>query len=311
MQFLTDLADVPSLAGCVVTAGTFDGVHLGHQRILGLVRERASALGVPAVVVTYWPHPRLVLFPEQVDLKILSTQAEKCDLIAKIGIDALVQIPFTHAFAALTYTEYIDQIIKGALNASTFVLGHDHAFGSGREGSFERLIDLAAARGLALAQVPVHLVEDAAVSSSKIRHALVDGQPEAAARLLGRPYSFAGLVVHGRKLGRTIGYPTANLELDEPAKLLPAAGVYAAEAELWDGTRRGAMINIGTNPTIPGKGFSIEAHLFDYVGDLYDKPLRLHCLARLRDEVKFDGLTALTAALADDARRATEILANH
>ena len=307
LQTFHSLADLPDLTGCVVTAGTFDGVHLGHQAILeGVVRE-ARRRGKVAVVVTYHPHPRLVLFPEQKDLRLLSTEKEKADELERAGIDVLLILPFTLEFSRWSYTEYVDRVIVNGLHAGVFVLGYDHQFGQGRAGSFASLETVAAQRGFALEEIPPHMVEEAAVSSSKIRHALQAGEVATAARLLGRPYPLGGTVVHGQKLGRTLGWPTLNIELEDPLKLLPLAGVYAVEVDV-QGRRYAGALNIGFNPTIPGKGWSCEVYVLEYEGDAYGEYVRVYFKERLRNELKFDSLEALKAQIGADVGRVRAIL---
>lgn len=302
------LADLPDLTGCIVTAGTFDGVHLGHKAILqGVVRE-ARRRGVPSVVITYSPHPRLVLFPEQTDLRLLTTDAEKAAEIEKAGIDVLLVIPFTKEFSRWTYTEYVDRVIVAGLQAGMFVLGYDHQFGQGRAGSFATLQTVAAERGFALEEIPPHMVEQATVSSSKIRHALQAGEVDVAEKYLGHPYTLGGTVVHGKKLGRTLGYPTLNVALESPLKLLPLTGVYAVQVELRGMLYVGAL-NIGFNPTVEGKGWSCEVYLLDYAGDAYDTYVRIYFRHRLRDELRFDSLDALKLQMAQDVAETLRLLA--
>ena len=261
----------------------------------------------PSVVVTYDPHPRLVLFPEQQDLRLLTTLAEKAEQLRLAGVDVLLVLPFTKAFSRWTYTEYVDRVIVGGLEAGMFVLGYDHQFGNGRAGSFATLQSVAAAKGFALEEIPAHMVDQATVSSSKIRHALQAGDVASASAFLGRPYSLAGTVVHGKKLGRTLGYPTLNVQPDSPHKLLPYTGVYAVWVDLRGHRYRGAL-NIGYNPTVEGKGWSCEVFLLDYEGDAYDALVRIHFCHRLRDEQRFDGLEALKAQMAQDVALARTLL---
>jgi riboflavin kinase / FMN adenylyltransferase len=293
--------------GCVVTAGTFDGVHLGHLEILTQVARLARERGAEPIVITYDPHPRQVLFPEQTDLKLLTTLEEKRELIAKSGISRLLVIEFTREFSRLSWQEYIDRVILTMLGAQVFVLGHDHQFGQGRGGSFAVMEEYAREKGLELVQIAPHLVEEIAVSSSKIRGALTAGAPELAMRYLGRPYSFAGLVVDGLKLGRQLGYPTLNIAPESSLKLLPKQGVYAVRIEL-DGRMLGGMMNIGANPTISGKGWSCEVHVFDFNEDVYGKLVRVEPVAYLRDEMKFASLNELKAWLGRDEVAARSIL---
>jgi riboflavin kinase / FMN adenylyltransferase len=301
LQIFHSLDALPDLSGCVVTAGTFDGVHLGHKAILGGVVREAKKRGGRAVVVTYFPHPRLVLFPG------LSTPAEKAAELEKAGIDVLLVLPFTVEFSRWTYTEYIDRVIVEGLRAAMFVLGYDHQFGQGRGGSFATLEAVARERGFLLEEIPPHMVEEATVSSSKIRHALQAGAVDVAEKYLGHPYTLGGGVVHGKKLGRTLGYPTLNVAPEDPLKLLPFTGVYAVAVDL-AGRRYAGALNIGHNPTVAGKGWSCEVYLLDYEGDAYGEFVRLHFRYRLRAEEKFDSLEALKAQMAQDVAETRRLL---
>jgi len=310
LQTFFELSALPDLTGCVVTAGTFDGVHRGHQAILAGVVAEARRRRVASVVVTYFPHPRLVLFPEQSDLRLLSTQHEKAIALEQAGIDVLLILPFTLEFAAWTYTEYVDRVIVNGLHAGVFVLGYDHQFGKGRGGSFSTLQAVANERGFLLEEIPPHMVEEATVSSSKIRHALQAGDVETAEKYLGHPYTLGGTVVHGKKLGRTLGYPTLNVALEDPLKLLPLTGVYAVEVDM-RGHRYAGALNIGFNPTVEGKGWSCEVYLLDYAGDAYEAYVQIHFRHRLRNEQKFDSLDALVVQMAQDVEKTrTLILVN-
>ena len=290
----------------VATAGTFDGVHTGHLRILREVVRLAHERGVPSVVITYWPHPRLVLYPEQTDLKLLSSLPEREGLLKAIGIDEVVVLPFTKEFATLTYAEYAERILRDQLQVGLFVIGHDHQFGRGRQGSFDKIIELAPQLGFEVKEIPAWLVEENAVSSTRIRHALEAGDLELAHRYLGRRYQFSGTVVHGRKLGRTLGYPTLNLELEEPHKLLPQMGVYAVRVCV-QGRWHGGAMNIGLNPTVAGKGFTVEIYVLDFNQDIYGQQVTVECLERLRPEAKFDSLEALVVQMSLDVEQARTV----
>lgn len=313
MQVVRDPAQFPHLQGqAVVTSGTFDGVHLGHQQILRRLQEVAQQSGGSSVVITYWPHPRLVLdappsHPNPQDLHLLSTLEERIKRLEDFGIDYLLIIPFTQEFASWTSEEYIQNILIRTVGTSKLVIGYDHRFGKNREGGFDYLSQNADRYGLSVEEIPREDVDAVGVSSTRIRRALESGDILTASRYLGYPYELTGSVVRGRQLGRTIGWPTANVQVEEPLKLIPARGVYAVMATTAAGTHHEAMLNIGVRPTVGGDlAQTIEAHLLDFNGDLYDQQLTIQLVARLRDEQKFDGLDALKAQLkldADDARR--------
>ncbi|UOQ99300.1 bifunctional riboflavin kinase/FAD synthetase [Hymenobacter sp. 5317J-9] len=315
MHVIRDPAQFPFLGNAVVTSGTFDGVHVGHQRILGRLREVAQASGGPSVVITYWPHPRLVLgpppsHPELLELQLLNTLEERITKLAEFGVDYLLIVPFTREFAQWTSEEYIQNLLLNTVGTKQLVIGYDHRFGKNREGGFDYLSQNADRYGLTVEEIPREDVDAVGVSSTRIRQALRQGDVATANRYLGYQYPLTGVVVHGQKLGRTIGYPTANLAITEPLKLVPARGIYAVWAVTAAGTRHQAMLAIGVRPTI-GKDLeqTIEVNLLDFSGNLYDQLLTLEFVAWLRGEEKYDGLDALTAQLALDAQATRAALA--
>ncbi|MCC2547092.1 bifunctional riboflavin kinase/FAD synthetase [Hymenobacter sp. BT175] len=314
MQVVQDPAQFPHLSQAVVTSGTFDGVHLGHQKILRRLLEVARQTGGPSVVITYWPHPRLVLgppltHPELLELRLLSTLEERTARLAEFGVDYLLVVPFTKEFSEMTSEQYIQQLLLDTVGTKKLVIGYDHRFGKNREGGFDYLTRHADRYGLEVEEIPREDVDALAVSSTRIRRALESGDILTANRHLGYSYPLTGTVVRGRQLGRTIGYPTANMECAEPLKLVPARGVYAVMATTAAGTHHPAMLNIGVRPTVGGDlQQTVEAHLLDFDGDLYDQPLTVQFVARLRDEQKFEGLDALKTQLAKDADAAREHL---
>ncbi len=318
MYVVRDPAAFPVLDHAVVTSGTFDGVHLGHHRILDQLTNAARSAGGQSVVLTYWPHPRAILAPDAAsdgrpaaDLHLLTTLDERIGLLKEAGVDYLLVQPFTADFAAWTAEEYVQRLLKDTLHARHLVIGYDHRFGRGRTGDLAYLQQIAPSMGFTVEEIPRHDVEAVGVSSTKIRRALLDGDVATAARYLGRPYALTGPVVRGKQLGRTIGYPTANIGPGlELLKLVPADGVYAVRARTPDGALHPAMLNIGHRPTVGGVGRTVEAHLLGgFEADLYDQPLTVYFVARLRDEQKFSGLDALKAQLAQDAESATRLLA--
>ena len=315
MHVIRDPAQFPFLGNAVVTSGTFDGVHVGHQRILGRLREVAQASGGPSVVITYWPHPRLVLgpppsHPELLELQLLNTLDERIARLAGFGVDYLLIVPFTREFAQWTSEAYIQNLLLKTVGARRLVIGYDHRFGKNREGGFDYLRENADRYGLTVEEIPRADVDAVGVSSTRIRQALRQGDIATATRYLGYPYPLTGTVVHGQQLGRTIGYPTANLVPPEPLKLVPARGVYAVWASTAAGSRHRAMLSIGLRPTIGHDlAQTIEVNLLDFEGDLYDQLLTLEFVAWLRGEEKYDGLGALTAQLALDAKNTRAVLA--
>lgn len=291
----------------VVTSGTFDGVHLGHQKILHRIREIARSMEGETVLITFWPHPRLVLYPEEHKLRLLSTFEEKAKLLRQFGIDHLVTIPFTKEFSQLTSKEFIEEVIVNKIQTKKLVIGYDHRFGKNREGSFEYLKENCSSYGFELEEISRQDVDEIGVSSTKIRQALESGDIETANSYLGRPYELNGLVVKGQQIGRSIGFPTANVHIPNDYKLIPKDGVYAVEASV-NGSIYKSMLNIGNRPTVDGSKKSVEAHLFDFQGDLYDKQITIYLKAYLREEQKFENLEGLKAQLHKDQQRAKLIL---
>jgi riboflavin kinase / FMN adenylyltransferase len=304
------LTEFQPIANAVVTTGTFDGVHLGHRQILSRLTEMARQDGGASVVLTYWPHPRTVVSSDSAGLKLLTTLAEKEALLAAAGIDHFVIIPFTRAFSQLTSDEFIRQILIETIGTRKLVIGYDHRFGRDREGGFDYIQAHADNYGVAVEEIPRQDIDAVGISSSKIRAALADGQVETARAFLGRAYSVSGTVVKGRQLGRTIGFPTANLHPDDPNKLIPANGVYAVTVQQ-GGQTFGGMTNIGTRPTVGGTHQTIETYIFDFDRDIYGEELTLEFQAFLRPEQKFDGLPGLVNQLAQDESRARAVLSSH
>lgn len=307
MKIYEGLADFPKLKNAVVTSGTFDGVHLGHQKILQRIREIAKSIDGETVLITFWPHPRLVLFPEEHKLRLLSTFEEKAKLLRQFGVDHLVSIPFTKEFSELTSDEFIQNVLVDKIRCKKLVIGYDHRFGKNREGSFEYLKANHSKFGFDLEEIPRQDVDDIGISSTKIRKALEAGDVDTAINYLGRPYELNGLVIKGQQIGRSIGFPTANIHIPNDYKLIPKDGVYAVEAMVNDKIYK-AMLNIGNRPTVDGQKKTVEAHLFDFQGDLYDKQITIYFKAFLRDERKFDGLEALKSQLRLDQLNAKKLL---
>lgn len=292
----------------VVTSGTFDGVHLGHQKILQRLNEVArSHPGGQSVVMTYWPHPRTVVSNDSQNLRLLSTLDEKIGLLEQAGVDHLVVIPFTRSFSQLTSEEFIQQILVNALGTKKLVIGYDHRFGRDREGGFDYIQAHQAEYGFEVEEIPRQDLEAVAISSSKIRAALSEGNVTAATRFLGREYSLTGTIVKGRQLGRTIGFPTANMQVDDAVKLIPANGVYAVDVEQ-GGQAYSGMLNIGFRPTVAGDHQTIETYLFDFDRDIYGEHMTLRFRAFLRPEQKFNGLPALMEQLHLDEQQARAVL---
>ena len=291
-------------ADSVVTTGTFDGVHLGHQAIVRYLVERAAEVGGVPTVVTFDPHPREVLTGHHVPL--LTTLDERADALESLGVQRFVVLPFSRDLSLLEPEAYVADVLVGGVGMREIVIGYDHRFGRKARGDRALLERLAADLGFSVDVIPEQIEDDVTVSSTEVRRLLVEvGDAERAAHLLGRPYRLVGTVVRGDQRGRQIGYPTANVQAADPRKLVPAVGVYAVRATLADGTEAGGMMNVGRRPTFETDGAqTVEVHLFDTDRDLYGQRLAVDVLARLRDEVRFDGVDALVAQLREDERRA-------
>lgn len=307
MEVIRDIAHFPKLRHTVVTSGTFDGAHIGHQKILKRVLERAKQEEGQSVVITYWPHPRLVLFPDDNELKLLSTIEERIEQLRNFGIDYLLIIPFTKEFSRTSSRAFITDILVKAINTKVLVIGYDHRFGKNREGSFEHLKVHAGKYGFEIEEIPRQDIDDIGVSSTKIRKALEKGKVKIANRYLGRRYTLSSEVVAGNKLGRTIGYPTANLALPAPHKLIPGNGVYAVWVKIVEDYFPG-MMNIGVRPTIEGQHLTLEVHILNFHEDIYGQQITVEFVEQLRQEQKFNGLEELKAQLAKDKEATEQVL---
>jgi riboflavin kinase/FMN adenylyltransferase len=293
----------------VITIGTFDGVHLGHQQILKQVVEQAKSVQGESIVISFEPHPRRLLFPDQ-PLKLLTSLKLKLDLLLQSGIQHVVVVPFTRDFSDLTATQYVEDFLVKKFNPHSIVIGYDHHFGHDRSGNISLLKELQNRFHYHLVEISAHLIHEASVSSTKIRNSLSNGKIEEANEMLGRHFSIKGIVVKGDQRGRILGFPTANIKLMEEDLLVPSNGVYAAKA-LWRGKELQGMMNIGFNPTfLSEKKQNIEVHLFDFNQEIYGEELEVLPVSFLREEQKFPSLEALKAQLAKDELRAKERLQN-
>jgi len=309
MKIYHGIEDFVRLHYAVVTSGTFDGVHVGHQKILSRLLETASKNNGETVVITFWPHPRLVLHPEDTSLKLLNTFEEKAGHLKAQGIQHLVRIPFTKEFSQLSSEEFITQIIVQTIGTKKLVIGHDHHFGKNREGSFEQLKLNAPKYGFEVEEIPRQDVDHIGVSSTKIRKALDEGDIETATHFLGNPYSITGRVVMGDKLGRILGYPTANIEIDTAYKLIPADAIYAVTVQ-YEHQRFNGMLYIGNRPTVQGTRRNIEVNIFDFNKDIYGESLTIYFHKLIRRDSKFGDLEELKNQLHLDKAEALKILSH-
>jgi riboflavin kinase / FMN adenylyltransferase len=281
------------------TIGTFDGLHLGHRKIISQLIAAARRVGGESTVISFHPHPRLVLFPEDNPLRLLHTLEERIAAFRAIGVDNLLLVPFTKEFSRLSSERFIDEVLVQTVGIHTIVIGYDHHFGKNRTGGLKELQDAGALRGFEVEEIPAEQVDSANVSSTKIRKALQDGDVATANRYLSYAYPLTGTVVRGQQLGRTIGYPTANIQPEDRYKLIPGEGVYFVSVHGDFGMRYG-MCNIGRKPTVGEFPLGIEVNLFDFDGDLYGQRLTLNFLDWIRADQKFDGLEPLIAAIRGD-----------
>jgi riboflavin kinase / FMN adenylyltransferase len=304
MQVHHNIQNLPVFKNAVITIGTFDGVHSGHQQIIRQMLSEAKAIGGETVVITFHPHPKMVVTGAKQDIKVLNTLAEKITLLQKHGVHHLVVVPFTNAFAEQTAHAYIKDFLVARFHPHTIIIGYDHRFGAGRKGDYHLLEDEAPENNFVVKEIPEHVLQNITISSTKIRTALLDGDITTASEFLGYLYFFSGKVVEGNKLGRTIGYPTANLSIEDEYKLIPGNGVYAAEVVVngksSDVSLKG-MMNIGVRPTVGGTiNRVIEVNIFNFDADIYGQELTVFIKTKLRNEVKFNGLEELKKQLAKD-----------
>ena len=307
MQVYKNIDQLPEFKNAVLTIGTFDGVHLGHVKIIEqLIKEAVAVDGTP-VLITFYPHPKRIVVSNKNPLFILSTQEEKYALLKAKGIEHLVVVPFDKEFSEQPAMNYIKDFLVSKFHPTTIIIGYDHRFGKNRAGDFRLLESEAVKYNFAVKEIPEKVLQDVTISSTKIRDALLDGDIKTAASYLGYDYFFSGIVSEGNKLGRTIGYPTANLKIEDEQKLIPANGVYAVLVEWKDLTLKG-MMNIGVRPTVDGLNRVIEVNIFDFDEMIYGETLKVIIKHRLRTEVKFNGLEELKAQLSKDKIAAQKLL---
>ncbi len=315
MQIHHYTGQLPAFHKAVITIGTFDGVHSGHAHILRQLREEAARIGGETLIITFYPHPRKIVKGGAEEIRLLNTLHEKIELLSWQAIDHLVIVPFTEAFSQLSAEQYVEEFLLEKFHPHTVIIGYDHRFGKGRLGDYHLLEKFSAHRGFRLQEIPVHLLDEVSVSSTRIREAVGRADIATTNQLLGYPFFFSGKVVKGNQLGRTLGYPTANLQPDSAEKLIPADGVYAVEAQLpppvpsggplltptlFEGAKLKGMMGIGIRPTINGTQRTIEVNLFDFDQDIYGREMRVFVIKYLRPELKFNDLDELKAAMAQD-----------
>jgi len=301
MQVHTDIAAFKNVRRPVLTTGTFDGVHRGHRKILERLTARARKEGGESVLFTFHPHPRMVLFPSDNDLKLLNTQQEKVAQLEAAGLDHLLVVPFSREFSRMHAAEYVRDVLVGGIGVHAVVIGYDHRFGRNREGDLKVLRQYGEAYDFSVEEIPAQEVDHVKVSSTKIRQALLDGDVSTANEQLGYTFSISGVVVKGDQVGRTLGYPTANIGGIDAFKLVPGDGVYVVQVELREGLF-GGMLYIGERPTLhtadPQR--SVEVNIFGLERDLYGEAITVRFMERVRGDVRFDGLDALKKQMQQD-----------
>lgn len=307
MKVYRSLEEFNKLSNAVVTSGIFDGVHKGHQKILTHLAETAKQINGESVVITFWPHPKKVLQPANTDIKTITTLEEKIKLMEENYIDHFLIIPFTKAFSEISSSEFVNEILINCIGTKHLIIGYDHKFGKNREGGFDYLKSHASLFGFQVEEIPRQDIDNLAVSSTLIRKSLLDGNVKDASNYLGRHYSIEGTVVKGKQLGQTIGYPTANIVLNDPDKLVPKDGIYAVEVAHKNNLFKG-MMSIGFNPTVDGTARTIEVNIFDFNSSIYGDQLIVYFVDYLRAEEKFNSLDALIEQLHKDKEDSLRIL---
>ncbi|MBU3715009.1 MAG: bifunctional riboflavin kinase/FAD synthetase [Ferruginibacter sp.] len=308
MEIYQNIETLPIFQNAVITIGTFDGVHLGHLKVIQQLTEEARKANGVSILITFYPHPKQIVGYENKILYTLNSPEEKYMLLEKTGIEKLVVVPFDKSFSDLSAEEYISNFLVKKFNPKTIIIGYDHRFGKNRSGNYELLQKHSENYGYTVKEIPEHILKDITISSTAIRNALLNGEVKIANTYLGYNYFFSGKVIEGHKIGRTIKFPTANIEITDNHKLIPKNGVYVANVKIEgeDSFLKG-MMNIGTRPTFYDTERHIEVHLFDFNGDLYNKTLTVHIVDRIRDEMRFANADELKNQLEKDEKSAKKI----
>lgn len=302
MKIFQDLTAINSIPNPVLTIGTFDGVHVGHQKILQQVKKEAEKIGGESVLFTFFPHPRMVLYPESHGLKLLQTQEEKMAKLARVGVENCIVYPFTFDFSRLSAIEFVRDILVNKLQIKKLVIGYDHQFGKNREGNIEFLKEICEVYGFEVIEIPAQDIDAVNVSSTKIRKAILNGDIARANEFLGERFELTGTIVHGQAIGKTIGFPTANIQVNSDLKLIPGNGVYAVAVSLKDSDYIG-MLNIGNRPTVnDSSDRTIEVHILDFSGEIYAEEITVKFIDKLRDETQFKDLQELQNQLKEDEK---------
>ncbi len=307
MKVYHHIDEFEPVKNAVVTIGTFDGVHLGHRKIINRIKELAKEIDGETVILTFFPHPRMILHPEDQDLKLITTITEKADLLEELGVDHLIITPFSRDFSNQTAEEYIREVLVKKIGTRKIVIGYDHRFGKDRQGGLVDLQRLAPDYSFEVIEIPEQDINDVAISSTRIREALLNGKIELANEFLGYPFYITGKVIKGDQLGRQLGYPTANLLIEEKYKLIPGDGIFAVKVHI-NGTVYKGMAYIGQRPTINGMTRNIEVNIFDFDADIYNQTIRMDFYYFVRGDIKFASLDELIVQLGRDKVAVTELL---
>lgn len=312
MKIYNHIDEFEAIPNACVTIGTFDGVHIGHQKIISRLQEVSAQYGGETVILTFFPHPRMILHPDDQNIKLISTLNEKAEKLAEHGIDHLIITPFTRDFSNLSPEEYIREILVNKIGIKQIVIGYDHRFGKDRKGGLEELQHFSTDFDYMVEEIPEQDINDVAVSSTKIRNAILSGDVQTANDFLGYPFQLSGKVIKGDQIGRTLGFPTANLFIEESYKLIPSDGIYAVHIEVMNdyepAEQFAGMAYIGDRPTINGMSRNIEVNIFDFNKDIYGRMIRIQFLKFLRGDQKFNSLDELKEQLKRDEEAARKFL---
>lgn len=309
MQVHYDIEQLPVFRNAIITIGTFDGVHMGHRQIIDKLKTEAKSQNGETVIITFHPHPRKVVSSAILGIRLINTLTERIDLLAQLGIDHLVVVPFTDAFANQAAEDYIKDFLVDKFHPHTIIIGYDHRFGRDRLGDYRLLEKKAVEYNYHLKEIPKHILENISISSTNIRQAILHNDIATADKLLGYDFFFSGKVIHGDKLGRKLGYPTANLKINDEEKIVPGNGIYAVYAQPEGYTEKlKGMMSIGFRPTVDGKKRVVEVNIFDFDKEIYDQTLKVFVKKYLREEVKFNGLDELVKQIDQDKVDSLKVL---
>ncbi|MGF7041298.1 bifunctional riboflavin kinase/FAD synthetase [Mucilaginibacter lappiensis] len=299
MRIYHHIDEFTAVKNAVVTIGTFDGVHIGHRKIISGIKELADSIGGETVILTFFPHPRMILHPEDESLKLITTITEKAQLMEQLGVDHLIITPFSRDFSNQTAEGYIRDVLVNKIGTKKIVIGYDHRFGKDRQGGLNDLLKLGPVYGFDVVEIPEQDINEVAISSTRIRNALLSDKIDLANSYLGYPFFITGTVIRGDQLGRQLGYPTANIVVEEKYKLIPADGIFAVTVNV-AGIEHKGMAYIGSRPTVNGLTHNIEVNIFDFDQEIYNQPIRMEFHHYVRGDIKFSSLDELKVQLAKD-----------